>query len=404
MSGIGGKTNVTTSNPKPLKDPLHSTQSPNSFSNANQKSLTTKKRMRTRRGATAAVLALMLPVVLAIAAYAINVVYIELARTELQITIDVSTRAAGRVLAVTRDKAQAIAAAERLMRENPFANEQMNLSGSDLVFGVSTRYSETRRYDFRSGPNPNAVQIQANGKIKVPMLFPTMGVPIDFRPVKTSISTQAEMDISLVVDRSGSMAFSASENSGNYNPAAAPLGWQFGDPVPPNARWLDAVNAVQAFLLVIEQSSQEEHVCLSTYNSTAKTDVALTSDYFPIESAMDGYSAKFDSGATNIGDGILFGASALGDRKTARAWATRVMIVLTDGIHNTGTDPLYAAQTAAAENILIYTVTFSDEADTARMAQVAAAGSGRHYHASTGLQLVEAFEDIAHRLPTLITY
>ncbi len=360
--------------------------------------------MRTRQGATAATLALMLPVVLAVAAYAINVVYIELARTELQITIDVATRAAGRVLAVTQDKTQAAAAAEKLMLENPFANEKMNLSGSDLVFGVSTRYSETRRYDFRPGPNPNAVQIQANGKIKVPMLFPTMGVPIDFRPIKTSICTQAEMDISLVVDRSGSMAFSATEISGNYNPAAAPVGWKYGDPVPPNARWLDAVNAVQAFLLVIEQSSQEEHVSLTTYNSTAKTDVTLTSDYLPIETAMDGYSAKFDSGATNIGDGILFGASALANKKTARSWATRVMIVLTDGIHNTGTDPLYAAQTAAAENILIYTVTFSDEADNARMEQVAAAGSGKHYHASTGLQLVEAFEDIAHRLPTLITY
>ncbi len=349
-------------------------------------------------------LALMLPVVLAIAAYAINVVYIELARTELQITIDVSTRAAGRVLAVTRDTTQATAAAERLMLENPFANEQMNLRGSDLVFGVSTRYSETQRYSFRPGLNPNAVQIQANGKIKVPMLFPTMGVPIDFRPIKTSISTQSEMDIALVVDRSGSMAFSASEISGNYNPSSAPLGWKFGDAVPPNARWLDAVNAVHAFLLVIEQSSQEEHVSLTTYNSTAKTDVALVSNYLTIETAMDAYTKKFDSGATNIGDGILLGANALADKKTARSWASRVMIVLTDGIHNTGTDPLYAAQLAAAQNILIYTVTFSDEADIVRMEQVAAAGSGKHYHASTGLQLVEAFEDIAHRLPTLITY
>ena len=367
-------------------------------------SLATKKQMRARRGATAAMLALMLPVVLAIAAYAINVVYIELARTELQITIDVSTRAAGRVLAVTRDTAKATAAAEKLMLENPFANEQMNLRGSDLVFGVSTRYSESQRYNFRPGRNPNAVQIQANGKIKVPMLFPTMGVPIDFRPIKTSISTQSEMDIALVVDRSGSMAFAAWEISGNYNPASAPLGWKFGDPVPPNARWLDAVNAVDRFLLLVGQSSQEEHVSLTTYNDAAKVDVNLASSYFPIEKAMAGYTAKFDSGATNIGDGILFGASALADKKTARAWATRVMIVLTDGIHNTGTDPLYAAEQAADQNIIIYTVTFSDEADITRMQEVAAAGSGKHYHATTGLQLVEAFDEIAHSLPTLITY
>ena len=59
-----------------------------------------------------AVLALMLPVILAIAAYAINVVYMEAARTELQITTDVATRAAGRMLAVTGDEEQALVADE----------------------------------------------------------------------------------------------------------------------------------------------------------------------------------------------------------------------------------------------------------------------------------------------------
>ena len=119
---------------------------------------------------------------------------------------------------------------------------------------------------------------------------------------------------------------------------------------------------------------------------------------------MDVYSAKFNSGATNIGEGILAGATALGDKKNARPWATRVMIVLTDGIHNTGTDPLYAAQQAVAQKIQIYTVTFSVEADIARMQSVAAAGSGKHFHALNGSQLADAFEAIAHSLPTLITY
>ena len=364
----------------------------------------TRRVMRNRQGATAAMLALMLPVVLAIAAYAINVVYIELARTELQITIDVSTRAAGRVLAVTGSTQQATAAAERLMTENPFANEKMTLSGSDVVFGVSTRIAENQRYQFGTGKNPNAVQIKANGTIKVPMLFPTMGVPIDFRPIKTTISTQTELDIALVLDRSGSMAFSTTEVSGNYNPANAPIGWKFGDAIPPQARWTDAVTAVQSFLDLVSKSNQQEHVALCTYNDAVATDVDLTSKYYDISKAMAKYSAKFDSGATNIGDGIFAGAVALSDQKAARSWATRVMIVLTDGIHNTGTDPVYAAQCAAAENIQIYTITFSAEADIARMQQVAAAGSGKHIHASSGAELVAAFEEIAHSLPTLITY
>ena len=363
-----------------------------------------RRQMRSRRGSTAATLALMLPVVLAIAAYGINVVYMEMARTELQITIDLATRAAGRVLAVSGDKQLAIAAADKLMKENPFANAKMTLSGSDIVFGVSTRLAETERYNFNAGANPNAVQIQANGKIKVPLLFPTMGVPIQFRPIKTSISTQAELDIALVLDRSGSMAFSTDEICGNYTPAAAPPGWTFGETVPPQSRWLDAVDAVQRFLDLMSASGQDEHVCMSSYNDKTKTDVSLVSNYSAVQNAMAGYSAKFDQGATNIGGGILAGASALSDKTYARSWATRVMIVLTDGIHNTGTDPLYAAQQAAAQNILIYTVTFSVEADIARMKQVAAAGSGKHFHAVNGRQLADAFEEIAHSLPTLITY
>ena len=200
------------------------------------------------------------------------------------------------------------------------------------------------------------------------------------------------------------MAYSANEVSGNYNPAAAPPGWSFGDPVPPQSRWLDAVDAVQQFLELLEASNQDERVSMSSYSDRAKTDVNLMSNYLETKQAMSGYSKKFNSGATNIGDGILAGASALGNKKHARSWASRVMIVLTDGIHNIGTDPLIAAKKAAAQNIQIYTVTFSSEADVASMQKVAAAGSGKHFHALNGSQLADAFDEIARSLPTLITY
>ncbi len=44
-----------------------------------------------------------------------------------------------------------------------------------------------------------------------------MGIPIDFRPIKSAISTQMELDVALVIDRSGSMAYSATEIAG-YGP------------------------------------------------------------------------------------------------------------------------------------------------------------------------------------------
>lgn len=364
------------------------------------------QRTAARHGHSLVVLCLLFPVILAISAFSINLVYMELARTELQIATDVATRAAGRVLAVTGSQDEAIAAAERLLQENPYCNQTLSIKNTDIVFGVSTRTSEFSRYDFGAGLKPNAVQVKSNGSSRVPMLFPTMGVPIDFRPIKSAISTQLELDVALVIDRSGSMAYGATEISGagSLPPATAPLGWKFGDPVPPQSRWGDAVNAVNGFLDFLQKSGHDEHVSLSTYSSSEKVDISLSSDYTMIRQKLDEYSLKFDGGATNVGGGIIAGTSTLSNKKLARPWATRVMIVLTDGIHNTGTDPVYAAQLAANENLLIFTVTFSDEADEAKMQQVANIGLGKHIHAATGAELVDAFQEIAHSLPTLITY
>lgn len=364
---------------------------------------TNKNCKRLRRGATAAFFAAMLPVALAIACYAINIVYMELARTELQITMDVATRAAGRTLAMTGDTAASRQSAERLMQLNPFANQKMSLQGSDLVFGVSTRFADTERYQFTPGGNPNAVKIEANGRVVVPTLFPTLGAPVRFRPIKTAISTQTELDIALVLDRSGSMAFRADEPAG-YVPSNAPFGWVYGMPVPPEARWLDAVDAVNSFLKLMEESFQEERVSLSTYSELPFLDSPLSNRYDSVRYAMQFRSMIYLGGATNIGDGIQTGHLSLSDSFRARPWATRVMILLTDGIHNIGTDPLETAARAAKENITIYTITFSNEADQARMREVAKIGAGKHLHATSGQELVQAFEEIARTLPTLITY
>ncbi len=145
---------------------------------------TIAKRARKRRGVSVVFLTLLFPTVLSISAYSINVAYMELGRTELQITTDVATRAAGRALAVTGKQSEATLAAERLMAANPFANQKLTLSDVDIVFGVSTRHGEFDRYAFASGPKPNAVKVVGNGNVQVPMLFPTLGVDVKYNPSK----------------------------------------------------------------------------------------------------------------------------------------------------------------------------------------------------------------------------
>ena len=359
---------------------------------------------RDRRASALALLVVLLPVALAISAFAINVVYMELARTQLQVNTDIATRAAGRALAVTGDQAQAIAAAKRMMQLNTFVNQRLDVTDNNIVFGASTRTSECERYSFSLSNNPNAVRFETNGKVRVPMLFPTLGVPVDFRPIKQAISTQSELDIALVIDRSGSMAFGSNEPAGNYNPAMAPLGWTWGDPVPPGSRWNDAVAAVDSFLSYLNTTVHDERVALVTYSDNASREEKLTTNYALLGASLTNISLSFKGGSTNIGDGITSGAAELGDKKAARPWASRVLIVLTDGIWTSGVDPAIAATAAVGEDITIYTLTFSAEADQAKMSQIATIGGGLHFHASNGTELTEAFRAIAHSLPTLLTY
>ncbi|MEP3927854.1 vWA domain-containing protein [Rhodopirellula bahusiensis] len=361
-------------------------------------------RSKDRSGTTVVMLVILLPVMLAVAAYCINVVYMEMARTELQISTDLATRAAGRVLAVTGDKGEAIDAAERLLEANPYLNRTLSIGDADIIFGKSTRTEENRRYEFTPDKKVNSVSLRGFGADDVPMLFPTMGVPIEFRPIKQAVATQVELDIAIVLDRSGSMAFAHDEVAKNGSPAAAPPGWKMGHAVPKDARWLDTVAAVNGFLDIMDDSSHDERVSLSTYSDKSKADVKLTSDYTEIRAAMNTHSRKFKGGATNIGSGILAGGKTLGDKELARSWASRVLIVMSDGIHNTGTEPVPAAQQVANEQIMIFTVTFSDEANIQEMEKVAVSGGGQHFHAKDSQQLAEAFRKIAKSLPTLITF
>ena len=199
------------------------------------------------------------------------------------------------------------------MAANPFANQSMSLRGSDVVFGVSSRRSATERYTFTPTDfQPNALKIVSNGKQAVPVLFPDHGCQgLISGPSKRRISTQTELDIAIVLDRSGSMAYSTSEISGAYTPAAAPLGWQFGQMVPPASRWLDAMAATESFLSLLSTSRLEERVALTTYSSDFRQETNLSKDFTGIRASLAKHTAQFAGGATNIGDGILTGIKSL---------------------------------------------------------------------------------------------
>jgi hypothetical protein len=79
------------------------------------------------------------------------------------------------------------------------------------------------------------------------------------------------------------------------------------------------------------------------------------------------------------------------------------MILMTDGIHNQGPEPVISARAAAGKDIVIHTITFSSDADIKRMQDVAAATGGQHFHAPDAQELVRIFREIAATLPVLLT-
>lgn len=368
---------------------------------------------RCRRGSILVLLAILIPVLFGLASYAINIAYIEAVQADVQVTTDVAVRAAGQEFIRTGDRYSALVAAREAATRNPISGKVVPLELSDLEFGTSLRTSSGSRYDFSpviDGVEANAVRLTtkslngATTPVFAP-LFPTLGVDIEIRPKRTAISTQSTMDVALVIDRSGSMAYAANETAVvDVNPAAAPPGWVFGDPVPPNSRWLDLVASVQVFTQQLSDSPQQEKVALSTYSDVTSTDQVLTFGYDGISNALNSISATFDGGGTGIGNGMLEGLGALNDTSVNRDYAVKVMVLLTDGIHYVGTSPEWAANQLRNNGVTLFTVTFSDEAEQGRMSNLAQTCGGEHFHASDAAQLAVAFQEIAKRLPSLLTF
>jgi len=367
-----------------------------------------------RQAAIMPMVAVMLPVMMILASFVVNVAYMELTRTELRIATDAASRAAGHTLVFTGSQFQARDAATEAGQRNKVTGKELQFASGDIEFGISTRSSLASRYAFTpGGVNPNSVRITGlrtagSGSGSVGMILPTFGTIDNFEPIQIAISSQVELDIALVLDRSGSMAYGDTEDaaaraSSGLGPAIAPPDWWFCDAAPPESRWLDLVPAVDILLNVLNNSPQNERMSLATYNSSATIDVNLTSDYTLISAGMDVYTQSLCAGATNIRSGIQEGINTLTDPFFSRPWAAKVVIVLTDGKHNIGSGPIGAAIDAFDEGITVYTVTFSADADQGLMKTVAKEGGGKHFHAADEQALEQAFSDIAASLPTLLT-
>lgn len=96
---------------------------------------------------------------------------------------------------------------------------------------------------------------------------------------------------------------------------------------------------------------------------------------------------------TAIGEGIAMGVRALRDSKAA----SKVIILLTDGEHNSGSiSPKEAIEMVRKNNIRLYTIGIGikGEFDNALLAQLARDGKGKFFAATNAKELQEVYDEI----------
>ncbi|MCP4175336.1 MAG: VWA domain-containing protein [Fuerstiella sp.] len=340
-----------------------------------------------RRGAMLPLIVICLPVILAFSAYAVNIAWMQLTRTELRTATDAAARAGSRMLSRTQDTDIARSVAIDAASRNTVAGNALALDSADVTFGTSAPDAAgdwlfTQKPEDTNGLNGVHItgrRTSGSASGSVPMLFTGLFDRGHFEPVKTAVASHMDRDVMLVLDRSGSMARRT----------------------PGGNRWRDMKRAVTAFLSALISTPQDELVGVATYSTSSTLDENMTLNYAQLTATIDKLSV---GGWTAIGKGLQDGIAGITDPSFARANAAKTIVVMTDGQHNRGIMPEIVARKAHdTYGITVHTITFSRSADRSHMQLVARNGGGRHWHADDQAELIAVFEEIANNLPTLLT-
>jgi Flp pilus assembly protein TadG len=363
------------------------------------------KRFHTsRKGVLVVLFALLLPVLLVILGFTIDYANIQRVRNEIRAIADLAAKAAAAKLAGTQDPAQALAAAQSVASANLVNGQPLTLSTDDVVFGHSVRQGDGS-FDFAANSLPfNSVQVNAARNVSegqgVNLFFGGLYGKDNISIAQSAVAAYQDVDIVLVLDRSGSMRW---KTVGNMSPTE--LADVKCKKPNPQSRWRSLDDAINVFVTTLQNSAVRERVGMATFSSNysgycdgittteSTLDQPMNYNLNLIRQAMDHYNDTVWDGATNIFAGLHEGRLHLEANKTVGA--KHVIVLLTDGVFNTGPAPFDEAALCKAAGITLHTITFSDQANQTDMITVAENGGGLHYHADTEAELKRAFEQIA---------
>ena len=377
------------------------------------------KARTSRRGAIAVLAVAVIAVLMVLAAFAVNVAYMQLVREQLRVACDSAAKAALVNLGATQSESSAISFAQTVSNYNLVAGKQPQIPAANIIFG-NAMPDGSGAYSFTPGLKPfNAAKV--TGNVTRGLFLQTFLPVSDFSTQQVSLTTRISHDVCLVLDRSASMAFDLSNSEFSY-PADVSLGKHpmqiyFTRPSPTASRWRALSDAVNAFVSTLQSRRLDVRVGMATYaedfsfgafgGKRASLDVPLTSKLSQITAGMNGRGQLPLLGDTNIEAGLAQAAQELSGPR-ARTTANRTIVLLTDGVPTSGNNDIPSLTLNNRQNFQIVThvITFGGQAAggayQALMMNAAEAGNGRFYNAPNAAQLQEAFQSIADSLPAVL--
>ena len=362
-----------------------------------------------RAGAIVVLFAILLPLMVLILGFTVDYAYIQRSRNEIRVVSDLATKAAADTLARTGgDEAAARAAARFVADQNTVAGEKITLRDDQIVFGRAYRQADGS-YLYNDGQTPsNAVQVTVrrdagSNEGSISRFFGNFYNRPTFDLVQQARANFRDVEVVLVLDRSGSMKFDLV--AGQLSDAERQV--RFDNPPVPTSRWMSLDSAVEVFLRELESTPVRERVGMVTFAENANRDVngvmvsipqvtldsPLSRDLNLVRGNMDRLNGTLWFGGTNITSGLREARDHF--RASGSSNVEKVIICLTDGVHNSGDEPFDEATQCQVEGITVHTITFSEGANQQDMLLTAENGGGGHSHAPDEATLKTIFKRLA---------
>lgn len=378
-----------------------------------------------RRGAMTVLIAAMLTIFVVGLCFSVDIAYMQLTRTQLQVATDAAAKAAVVNLAQGGTSTAAKNAAVAAAALNKVDGKGLTINSSNVTLGSLTP-GVGGAWTFSAGTTPYmAAQVGVNmtpGSTSgaVNMFFaPILGTNT-FSPQNTSTAGFVQNVVCLVLDRSGSMCWDLSGTDWSYPPGVPAFPHAYV--IPPNSpqsRWSTLGSAVSLYLNVLSQSANPPPVGLVTwasdisagslsgyhypsFNATTTNAAIAYNNNSTITNAISNLGSNIMVGGTDMQSGMQAGATLL-QNYTPNLPCNRVMILMTDGQWNVGSDPAAYASTLAAANIKVHTVGLLIGSMQATLQQISTTTGGLNFMATDSASLNAAFTALAKDLAVILT-